>query len=331
MASQSEENCFQTPKKFTRQENTPRKIITIPPSPFLEKLGYGTGVSVWKLNHPPAGNTIHSPWAIKNIRKNINAVQSDKYQMLLKNEANLLRTLNHENIIGFRGYMKSQDGRNCLAMEVGGESLGNMIETRCEEDLGPFPAKNILQVALSVAKALKYLHVEKKILHGDIKSFNIVIKDNFKEIKLCDFGVSLELTDKNISDKYVGTPIYSAPECQERNKGTVTEKADIFSFGLILWEMISLFPPHVEDLMEDESMCDSDFDVSLPDGDTSTLTEYDNEENFGTRPPLPDIELGPEYKPVIEIFYACTEQDPNKRPPASVLVDHLEMLLKNQK
>lgn len=216
-------------------------FVCLSPFKFLIK-----GVNVWKLNQSSIANSVQSPWAIKSVRKNINTNLSNTYQSLLRKEADILKSLNHENIIGFRGYLQADDGRNCLAMEVGGESLGNLIEKRYENKLGPYPAASILKVALCVAKALKYLHMEKKILHGDIKSFNIVVKDNFQEIKLCDFGVSLDLNDEKLSEKYVGTSIYSAPECQKGSDKAITEKSDIFSFGLVLWEMISLCPPHMQ-------------------------------------------------------------------------------------
>ncbi|EEB09831.1 mitogen-activated protein kinase ERK-A, putative [Pediculus humanus corporis] len=307
--------------QFKTCNDTPRKLLSIPPSPFLEKLGYGTGVNVWKLSHSP--NSVKSPWAIKNVRKCVNKELSDKYQSLLTKEANILRSLDHENIIGFRGYLKSEDGRNCLAMEVGGESLGDLLEKRFENDLGPFPPDIIIKVAYSIAKALNYLHNEKNILHGDIKPYNVVIKNNFEDIKLCDFGVSIKLNDENITEKYVGTPIYSAPECIKGDKKTITEKSDIFSFGLILWEMIALFPPHTEDLInKNESALNSD------DSLYTHVSDSEIEENYGTRPLLPPCELGSEYKYVLELFYACTEQDPDKRPSASSIIDYINMINK---
>lgn len=131
-------------------------------------------------------------------------------------------------------------------MELCGESLGNMIEKRFENKLGPYPVNLIFSVTKNVAKALEYLHDEKNILHGDIKSFNIVVKNNFEVIKLCDFGVSIKLDENGIAHGFIGTPVYSAPECQEGANRPVTCKADIFSLGLVMWEMIALIPPHTE-------------------------------------------------------------------------------------
>ncbi|KAL0272669.1 UNVERIFIED_CONTAM: hypothetical protein PYX00_005546 [Menopon gallinae] len=312
-------------RKRSRQTLQPLKI---PPSPFLESLGFGTGVNVWKLKESKSNSCQNSPWAIKNVRRNMSKALKNKYENLISKEANMLRSLCHENIIGFRDVITSEDGRKCLAMELGGESLGNMIEERFENMLGPYPANLILNVIKNVANALAYLHDEKNILHGDIKSYNIVVKNNFEVIKLCDFGVSINLDENGVAHGFVGTPIYSAPECQEGAEGPVTCKADIFSLGLVIWEMIALVPPHTEvggseDESEYFSSCDSESEM-----DDSYISEADSSVvKYGTRPNLPDVKLGDEYSNVIEIFYCCTEQDPNKRPTAHYLVQHLSTLV----
>lgn len=74
-----------------------------------------------------------------------------------------------------------------------------------------------------------------------------------------------------------------------------------------------------EDESELFSSCDSESEM-----DDSYLTEADSSfVKYGTRPSLPDVELGDEYSSVIEVFYCCTEQDPDKRPTARYLVQHL--------
>lgn len=82
----------------------------------------------------------------------------------------------------------------------------------------PFPAKNILQVGFEIAKGLNYLHHTMHILHGDIKSGNILVSHDFSVVKLCDFGASLPLTESlelntSLGDYcYVGTECWNAPE-----------------------------------------------------------------------------------------------------------------------
>ncbi len=98
----------------------------------------------------------------------------------------------------FRAFTTAKDGSKCLAMEYSGEqSLNDLIEKRREEGLQAFPVATIEKVALHVARGLQYLHSEKKLLHGDTKSCNVVIKGDFESIKICDVGVSLPL-DENL-------------------------------------------------------------------------------------------------------------------------------------
>jgi PDZ-binding kinase len=114
---------------------------------------------------------------VKRVRRTEESgIDLDNYALRLKDEAKILKKLNHPNIIGFRAFVKAVDGRDCLAMEECDTSVGDLIESRSDDGLGPFPAENIRRVALDVAKALDYLHKTCHILHGDIKSFNILVK-----------------------------------------------------------------------------------------------------------------------------------------------------------
>ena len=83
--------------------------INIPASPLMKKLGYGTGVAVYLLNgSTKKSKKSASPWAIKKCLKE----KTDKtYAHRLDEEAEVLRTLTHPNIVGFRAYTKADDGR----------------------------------------------------------------------------------------------------------------------------------------------------------------------------------------------------------------------------
>ncbi|XP_009946112.1 PREDICTED: lymphokine-activated killer T-cell-originated protein kinase-like, partial [Leptosomus discolor] len=177
--------------------------VTIPASPFMQKLGYGTGVNVYLMKRSPRGFS-RSPWAVKKINSKCNRSQQSIYQKRLKEEAKILKNLQHPNIVGYRAFTEANDGSMCLAMEYGGEkSLNNLIEERSAARLGPFPAATIFKVALSMARGLKYLHNDKKLLHGDIKSSNVVVKGDFETIKICDVGVSLPLDENMTAGQHV--------------------------------------------------------------------------------------------------------------------------------
>ena len=137
-------------------------------------------------------------------------------------------------------------------MEDCGKGLDDVImKTQQDDDI--FPSSVIVKVSWSLAQALDYLHNNKKLLHGDLKSGNVLIKDNFKQVKLCDFGVSIFLKDdlsgpRNENASYIGSEPWNSREVIEH--GIITDKADIFAYGLVIWEMLALDIPHVSLMSE---------------------------------------------------------------------------------
>ncbi|XP_062323761.1 lymphokine-activated killer T-cell-originated protein kinase homolog [Osmerus eperlanus] len=321
-------DSFKTPHKPDRVRNltqkgsvgTPCTPITIPASPFMKKLGCGTGVNVYLFDR--VGKLNLSPWAVKKINNRCAARQIDVYQSRLCDEAKILKDLKHPNIVGFRAFTTAKDGSKCLAMEYGGEqSLNDLIEKRKEEGLKAFPVHNIEKVALHVARGLQYLHNEKRLLHGDIKSCNVVVKGDFNTVKICDVGVSLQLDENmKVADpkaEYVGTEPWKPMEALEE-EGEITDKADIFAYGLTLWEMMTLDMPHVDILGKDEGKDDDD---SMDEEDFDEDAYY---EKLGTRPALDSAGLGGAYQRMVELFCLCTEVDAKKRPSAAQIVQALE-------
>nr|XP_012225284.1 PREDICTED: lymphokine-activated killer T-cell-originated protein kinase [Linepithema humile] len=330
---------FRTPVK------TSASPIEIPASPFLEKIGYGTGNAVYKLERSPKIGSVRSPWAIKKlVKKDISHINNEQKNSL-QLEATILRHLNHPNIVGFRAFTTGADGKPCLAMEAIEMSLGDMIEKRQETlENEPFPAKDIVQVGFELAKGLKYLHHTVRLLHGDIKSWNVLVSHDFKVVKLCDFGTSLPLTESLELDSsktnfwYCGTRCWNPPEIIN-DDGPVTSAADIWTYGLVLWEMISLTTPHVDEFDESEFSDESITDHSNLDDSTINMNESGaflkdimpcENKKYGTRPPLPDIDLGKEYERVLEVFFICTTADYKLRPSAKVLVNYFEKFINNK-
>ncbi|CAH0722063.1 unnamed protein product, partial [Brenthis ino] len=306
---------FRTPIK-TNKAIDPEETITIPPSPFLNRLGYGTGVSVMQLVRSPRAGQIRSPWALKMLNKRVkpNRVYTDRIQA----EAELLKRMSHPNIVGFRAFSKGKI--LYLGMEACDLSLGDMIENRVEESCEPFSPKQILKVALDIGKALDYLHTKMQILHGDIKSYNILVNGDFVICKLCDFGVTLPLDENGVFDKkknkttlYYGTEAWSAPEVI--HGGEISNKTDIWPLGLTFWEMMALMPPHSMDETLDESIC----------SDQSMDEDYFREK-YGTRPPLPVNICPTAYTGALALYCACTAPAP-QRPAAADLARAAEHFL----
>lgn len=332
---------FKTPtsNKFrsrTTDNSELQTPVKIPATPFLKQIGYGTGVNVFTLERSPKVGFTRSPWALKKRNKKI--ANGQLYDDRIRFEAEVLRKLDHPNIVGFRGYAESSVSGPCLVMEQLESSLGNVLEDRLDEGGEPLPATTILKIAYEVAKGLEYLHHTARILHGDVKSYNVLVSNDCQTAKLCDFGVSVPLTETLELDtskgkfSYVGTEHWSAPEILFDN-GPVTNKADIWSYGLVIWEMIALSPPGID---SEDFMDDSNADISLL--ETNATSEKENcnsaantndsvvflqevkNSKCGTRPALPAIELGQEYDKVLEVFYACTTADYSLRPSANDLV-----------
>lgn len=134
-------------------------------------------------------------------------------------------------------------------MEDCGKGLDDIIHKRQETDVVEmFTPTQIMKVTWYIANAIDYLHTTKKLLHGDIKSGNILIKRDFEQVKLCDFGVSIFLNDnlsgpRDPTATYVGSEPWNSKEVTQSN--VITDKADVFAYGLVIWEMLSLDVPHV--------------------------------------------------------------------------------------
>ncbi|XP_063378660.1 lymphokine-activated killer T-cell-originated protein kinase homolog [Cydia fagiglandana] len=307
---------FKTPVKAKALDLNEK--ITIPPSPYLSRLGYGTGVNVMQLIRSPKAGQIRSPWALKMINKRVKPCKV--YSERLQVEADLLKRMSHPNIVGFRAF--SNDKILYLGMEACDLSLGDMIENRIDDEAEPFSPKQMLKVALDIGSALDYLHTKMQILHGDMKSYNILVNGDFVICKLCDFGVTLPLDENGKVDMekagkamYFGTEAWSAPEVI--HGGEVTSKTDIWPLGLVIWEMMALAPPHTQ---QDTTMeMDSEMDESMSEDYFS--------DKYGTRPPIPaNIEVS-KYAEPLGVFHACTEFEPNRRPSGKHLADAAQAML----
>lgn len=213
-----------------------------------------------------------------------------------------------------------------LAMEACTVSLGDLLEVRFGDKAGPLEIKSINTMGFDISKALNYLHTEALLLHGDMKSFNILIKGDFAICKLCDFGVSIPIKNDGLIDfdkaptaNFVGTDLWNAPEVFEEDPELVSTKSEIFSFGLILYECIALVPPH---MLELKAAPVSQKALDFDDIDDEDEEEEEDDLDFmvGTRPLFPeDMKLPEVYNDILQVFYICTDEHPENRPDAKRL------------
>jgi len=106
----------------------------------------------------------------------------------------------------------------------------------------PLNWHNILKMAIDAARGMSYLHLFKPpIIHRDLKSANLLVDSSFT-VKICDFGLSKTKAIHYAMTGQTGTPGYMAPEIIASQK--YTEKVDVYSFGIIFWELTTRQTPY---------------------------------------------------------------------------------------
>lgn len=97
------------------------------------------------------------------------------------------------------------------------------------------------KLVVSLLSVLKYLHVDKSILHRDLNPANIMVDNNFN-LKVADFGLAKAIgQSQQMTSSFVGTLAYSCPEIVSNQN--YSAKADIWSLGCVIYEIMKLKPP----------------------------------------------------------------------------------------
>ncbi|XP_014814779.1 PREDICTED: mitogen-activated protein kinase kinase kinase 12 [Calidris pugnax] len=153
-----------------------------------------------------------------------------KVRDLKETDIKHLRKLKHPNIITFKGVC-TQAPCYCIIMEFCAQ--GQLYEVlRAGRKVTP---SLLVDWSMGIAGGMNYLHLH-KIIHRDLKSPNMLITYD-DVVKISDFGTSKELIDKSTKMSFAGTVAWMAPEVI-RNE-PVSEKVDIWSFGVVLWELLT--------------------------------------------------------------------------------------------
>ncbi|MEO0185503.1 MAG: UvrD-helicase domain-containing protein, partial [candidate division WOR-3 bacterium] len=159
--------------------------------------------------------------------------------VMLKDEAKLLASLNHPNIVRFYN-IDFIENKFVLVMEyIKGKSLREVIKK------GGIEINEFLNIAQQILDGINYAH-KIGVLHRDLKPENMLMTEN-NTIKITDFGLACFLKTGSIAASTAGTPIYMAPEVWS---GKFSEKSDIWSIGVIFYELLTGIPPFLDDSLD---------------------------------------------------------------------------------
>ncbi|XP_074573940.1 proline-rich receptor-like protein kinase PERK15 [Curcuma longa] len=231
-------------------------------------------------------------------------------------EVEIISRVHHKHLVSLVGYCIS-GGKRLLVYEfVPNYTLEFHLHGKDRPTM-EWPTR--LKIALGSAKGLAYLHEDcnPKIIHRDIKAANILLDYKF-EAKVADFGLAklASENDTHVSTRVMGTFGYLAPEYA--SSGKLTDKSDVFSFGVMLLELITGRRP------VDSSQ--SFMDDSLVDWARPLLTRALEDGNYDA---LVDPNLGKNFNPsemacMIACAAACVRHSAKRRPRISQIVRALE-------
>jgi serine/threonine protein kinase len=217
------------------------------------------------------------------------------------NEAQNLAGLHHPNVVAFYGVVLDSPGGSVATVTeymVNG-SLRNALQKnvrnfdRCKRQL----------IAMDIAFGMEYLH-GKKIVHFDLKSDNLLVnlRDPHRPIcKVGDLGLSKVKCQTLISGGVRGTLPWMAPELLNGTSSLVSEKVDVFSFGIVLWELFT----------GEEPYADLHYGAIIGGIVSNTL-----------RPQIPDF-CDMDWKLLME---RCWSAEPSERPSFTEIVNELRTM-----
>ncbi len=197
---------------------------------ILDELGRGAMSQVYRGFDPTIGRTV----AIKTVPVD---TTEPELATRFRREAQAAGILSHPNIVTI--YDAGEDnGVLYIAMElVEGETIQQLLGR------GPLPVEQVTSIVEQVSAALDHAHA-RQIIHRDIKPTNIMISQG--HVKVMDFGIAKMITSAMTSTgQMLGTPSYISPEMVTGM--SVDGRSDIFSLGVVLYEMLTGTKPFVGD------------------------------------------------------------------------------------
>ncbi|KAG2466086.1 TESK2 kinase, partial [Polypterus senegalus] len=260
---------------------------------YCEKIGSGFFSEVFKVRHRISGQVM--------VLK-MNTLPSNRANML--REVQLMNRLSHPNILRFLGVCVHEGQLHALTEYI---NCGNLEQLLDSDVYLSWSVK--MQLALDVAKGLRYLH-SKGIFHRDLTSKNCLVRceDGKFSAVVGDFGLAEKIpnySEDGMKQRLavVGSPYWMAPEVLRGE--LYNEKADVFAFGIILCEIIARI------------QADPDF---LP-----------RTEDFGLDVDAFQHMAGDCPRPFLQLAFSCCNMVPEFRPSFVNIVNQLEVILEQQR
>ena len=242
---------------------------------IISKIGTGGMSDVYKAKDHTLGRFV----AIKVLKPEFS--EDVNFVTKFRTEAQSAAGLEHPNIVNIYD-VGSENGMHYIVMEyVEGITLKTYIEKK-----GQLTFKETVSIAIQVARGIEAAH-NKGIIHRDIKPQNIIISTEGK-VKVTDFGIARAASSNTISADVMGSVHYASPE-QARN-GFVDGKSDIYSLGIVMYEMVTGRVPF--------------------DGDTTVAVAIHHlqEEIVAPSAYAPNLPISME-----KIILKCTQKNPDRR------------------
>jgi serine/threonine protein kinase len=193
---------------------------------IIEKIGGGGMSNVYKAKC----NVLNRYVAIKILRDEL--TQDSEFVEKFKQESLSAASLTHPNIVNIYDTGIEDDIYYIVMEYVKGETLKNYIKrmTRLSEE-------EAVKISRQVAEALRHAHLN-NIVHRDIKPHNILLTED-GTAKVTDFGIARASTSSTINNtsNVIGSVHYFSPE--QARGGYVDEKSDIYSLGIVMYEMVT--------------------------------------------------------------------------------------------
>ncbi|ETL78565.1 TKL protein kinase [Phytophthora nicotianae] len=281
---------------------------------YREKMSSGPNGEVWRGEYEgqqvaikcTVAAAVASSAAANNSRSsamNASALLGDKELKALVDftkEIRMAAFLDHPNIVRFVGLSWRTLPDLCMVSEY--VALGDLAHFLAQQDSKYLTWKeDKLPIAADISNALVYLHsLSPIVLHRDLKSLNVLLTEDL-QAKVSDFGLSRETSFDETMTSGVGTLLWTAPEVLRGER--YSEKADIYSFGVVLAELDTCMPPYAYSQgRKNKGKNDMDWVPLIASGRAS--------------PPFrPDCP-----RALRDLAAQCLDQDPNKRPPAMQIV-----------